>query len=302
MYKTKTLLGLAILAVSSSLSSNAFAYGSYSMWSSGTYEKCTSGCTDSNYDSKYDSGTGWEYNYDSNDTSKDVKLSAWSDYGYSGKLQKEEVYKDSYNRYGTKHGSDSYYDKIDNRNGKMESVLFDYGDDCVVLEDITINKRYGDDADIKIMAFIGDKKNTTDGKIDIGGMKYDDFDQYIASKSYSELMNDGNWKSYNTNVDKYSNTGDYKNNFVGYTKDDNGNYVKDYTASSYWLVMADASKDGYTDYFKVKNMGGYYYDSQYGGCQKIEIKCDGHKPPQVPAPGTLVLLALGLGVLRLRKS
>ena len=144
MLKTKSLIGLSILTVCASLSGNAFAYyGSNTGTWSGSDSTCTSDCggqyyTGSGYDYHY--GSSYDYNYQSSDM---AKMSAWSGYN-GGTLQKDDVYKDSNNYYGTKQNNNTtYQNKIDDyhNTGKIESVLFDYGDQCVVLEDITFNKK-----------------------------------------------------------------------------------------------------------------------------------------------------------------
>jgi len=338
MLKTKILFNISALVLGLVFSGSALAYGGHSSWSYGNNDSCYSDCgDDGDSDSNYDYGSSWGYNYDSSDSNKKVKVSSWSDYSSDKKLKKGEVYTDGTDHYGTKRNGESYSSTdrkyVDNNNGYVDSVLFDYGDDCVVLEDITFSK-HSDDVDMKIMAFIGDKKNLANGKIKIGAKEYNDFDDYLDGKTYSDLMNDGNWKGYEAEnahdtskgATYNSNTGDYKKSFVKCAKDSNNNCkkdsdgkeIKDYTASSHWLVMADHTKTDYSctrhggckqtfkkDYFKVKHMGGYDYDNKYGGCQKIEVICEPKNPPQdgeVPAPATLALLALGLGMIRLRKS
>jgi len=328
MYKQKQLAILLAIMLGGFYSANVAAYGSYS-WNDGGDDHCYSNCSSNTGEKEYEYSYDKESSSDGGEYNKTVKISAWSDTRYDSyerknKLDKKEVTYDSHNdRYGVKnHDSDNDY--VDN-NGKMDSVLYDYGDKCVVLDSIVIDKYGSYDSDIKIMAFVGDKEELKDKH----GNKYATFDDYLADKSYDDLMGDDNWKSYDSentgsSSNSYDSDGDgnddsYKKNFVGHAKDENGQkiydtekgeYKKDYTASSYWLVMADNSKTDKNrygnnvvknDYFKIKHLAGYDYDKNHGGCQKVEkVVCEDPKNTptgQVPIPGTALLFGLGLPLL-----
>lgn len=334
MYKINKPISIIAAGLISLYSANAAATYSTHSWSTSDTGSCTSNCSGngSEYTSTYD--TSSVYN-------KQVKISAWSNtrsYGrsdsrYDDKLEKKEVKysdrdgdgkKDGYAVDNNESEDDSYTwdggkahyerDYVDNET-HMDSILFDYGDECVVLDSVIIDRDgYDTDSDIKIMAFTGDKNDLKDSS----GNKYGSFDDYLKDKSYDDLMSDtGNWKSYqakdvkrtgqNYDSDKDGYSDSYKKDFTKYYDSTDGKYKNDYTASSYWLVMADGKADSNDDYFKIKHMGGYDYDSSKGGCQKVEIKCDNPTPPdgQVPVPATGLLLTLGLtllGYTRRRKA
>lgn len=276
MLKNKLFFSGLVLIAGGLTSTGASA--TWSHYGDTCYSNCTS---DGNY---------YEYKYDTVDTSKTVKVTAWSNTNTGGKLRNVESYYDT-KGYGADNNvsTDDGYDAnkyLDNKN-YIDSVLFDYGDKCVVLDSITLGG-YSNDADVEIMAYVGDKTG-------------DAFKTYLSGKTYAELQSDKNadgsdaWKTYVVNDVK---TG---NSTSGYTKtfgkDQFGN--DDYTASSYWLVKAGNAGDG-KDYVKVKNMGGHDYDGT--GCKKVEVKCDTPTPPtSVPEPGVLGLLAIGLIGLGVRR-
>jgi len=297
MFSVRKTVQLSAILIGAVFASNSYAMYSGS-WSYGGGDSCSTCSGD---------GNSWSYNYDDTDDSKIVKVTAWSDTN-TGKLEGKEVkhYSDGYGvdnnaeSYSSRMGTTDYekhYDggyTIDNKT-HMDSILFDYGEQCVVLDSVTMGW-YNGDADVKVMAFIGEKDNLYKDS----NTKYASFEDYLKDKSYDDLMGDtDNWKSYSVND---AHTGDEKTYSDGskeYTsyfgKDKDGH--DDYTASSYWLVMADGKADTSDDYFKIKHMGGHDYNGGHE-CKKVEIKCEPVPPNgQVPAPGSLVLLGLGLTLL-----
>ncbi|MDH5217859.1 MAG: PEP-CTERM sorting domain-containing protein [Gammaproteobacteria bacterium] len=292
-HRISSLVNLVVAAGFLALSGNAIAgySGGMSTWSYGDDDTCTSNCS-----SSY--GDNWGYTYDNSDSTKKVSVSSWSDNG--GNLGKKSTHHDSRYGYGSK--SDMYDDDYTDNSGGVDSVLYDYGDKCVVLDSITISigsytTRRGSvrtgDSDVTIFAYVGDESWKDSSKT---------MEQHIAGKTYAELKKDtDNWVSYSVNDvgngDSDGNGG-YKKHFVGDTNGDGNHDDKDYTASKYWLVMAGGkdsygNDDGNKDYFKVKHLGGYDYDG-HNGCYKKVVTCDKDTTTDVPEPASLALMALGL--------
>ncbi|MDH5545565.1 MAG: PEP-CTERM sorting domain-containing protein [Gammaproteobacteria bacterium] len=301
-------LGLVIcLASATSFAGMSYSGGSYS-WSSGNDDSCYSNCGDYDRDGRDDYGD-WNYSYDDGDRSKKVKVSSWSDSKWDKSFEKHDAYYDK-GGYGSKDaGETDFHNYVDNDGGHFESVLYDYGDKCVVLEEISFTRKYRSDTDFTVFAYVGD-----DSDWESNGKTIDD---HLKGKKYSDLLASSEWEAYkvydgkngsSTKTNSYGET-EYTKRFVS---DKNNDGVDDYVASKYWLVMAGAESsgsydDGNKDYLRFTHAGGSYYDKNSGGCYKKIVICEpgGSTPPNgVPAPAPLALMAiglLGLGYTRRRK-
>lgn len=297
--KSLSLFNLLAIASAMTISGSAFAtYSGSSSWSYGGDDSCYgTSCYDSDSDNTKDSGEDWGYTYDSNDSNKKAHVSSWKKNSYDGKLDKKYTYKDD-KGYGTKEYGDDGDKYVDN---DIDSVLYDYGDNCVVLKDITVTKgsykvwssyyrKYitkDYDSDATVYAYVGDEGWKKEGKT---------INDYLASMSYDDMESSSDWVTYKVSDvggGTHDGYGGYKKSFVNDKNGDGKVDDNDYTASKYWIVKAGHKYgDSKGDYFKVKHMGGYDYDG-HTGCYKKVIICD--KPNgDVPEPAPLALMALGL--------
>ena len=157
-----------------------------------------------------------------------------------------------------------------------DSVLFDFGSDKVALDQIVMGWR--EDSDFSLLRYTG---NDT---------------PVIAGQSYSDLNTTGGWEL----VDNYF--------YGGNTRTGNDltfNVNPDNKSSSYWLVAAlnpayfNNSNYIGNDYFKIKTLSGAYDDTCTVNCNP---PCQGGNCGQVPAPGSMALLLLGLPLLRIARN
>jgi len=150
-------------------------------------------------------------------------------------------------------------------NNWYDSVLFDFGDDKVELDQIIMGWRQ--DSDFSLLRYTGN--DTPD----------------LTNQSYSDLNTTGGWDL----------VGNYFYGGSAQTSADlTFNVNEDNKSSSYWLVAAlnpayfNNSNYIGNDFFKVKTLNGVL-DTSSGGCTS---NCG-----TVPAPGGLALLLLGLPLL-----
>lgn len=154
--------------------------------------------------------------------------------------------------------------------GYIDAVLIDFGASLVTLDSLQIgwpSSSSSYDSDITLLAYTGSGNPLNAGDGD-----------YLGNLDYSQLLSQG-----------WAHAGDYSNvaQQPGKTVSVNGGGY----SSSLWLVSAFnpfvSSKNWSTgnDYFKLSALGGRV----------------GTPPSGIPEPGTLALLAAGLGVMRLRR-
>ncbi len=152
-----------------------------------------------------------------------------------------------------------------------DSVLFDFGGDKVALNQIKMG--WTKDADFSLLRYT--KNDTPD----------------LTNQSYSALNTTGGWELVDNYLYSYNSN---KNPGTDVLFDVN----PDNKSSSYWLVAAlnpaYFSNSNYigNDYFKIKTLSGEFDDSCTTNCG----------PVQVSAPGSLVLLLLGLPLLRVARN
>ncbi len=159
---------------------------------------------------------------------------------------------------------------IDNSNG-FETILLDFGpNNEVSLNEICIGygSDEGYDTDMSIAAFTGN------GPVDLNGASYDT----LLNNGWTDIAQLANMQNYNM----------YNFNSGG---------VK----SRYWLVGAynpalDSASQGWStgnDFFKLEFVGGDVFDCPPGSTQH---GCGGGGGGQVPVPGTLLLMGVGLAL------
>lgn len=148
-----------------------------------------------------------------------------------------------------------------------DSVLFDFGSDKVELDQIVMG--WHEDSDFSLLRYTG---NDTPA---------------LTGQSYSDLNTTGGWEL-------------VSNYFYGSNVRTGNDITFDVNAanksSSYWLVAAlnpayfgNSNYIG-NDYFKVKTLSGAFDNTCTSNCN------------QVPAPGSLALLFLGLPLLRVARN
>ena len=216
----------------------------------------------------------------------DVAASAWADTGSGNTLETAELKSWSgglgiTNRSGLDGGYPDH--AIDNR-GNYDAVLFSF-DKTVSLDEIVIG--WWKDADLSVLAYTGS------GTPDLSGQTY-------AALDDAQNGSAGGWELVGNYFDPQdsSEPGDGR---LHYSINSGG------ISSSYWLVSAlnpafntpgcnsraiDCAPSNYlgNDYFKLYALAGTVTTSSGGGGGNT-----------VPAPASLLLLALGLPLLRLSR-
>jgi hypothetical protein len=167
--------------------------------------------------------------------------------------------------------------------GKLESILFDFGND-VPLSVNSVTMGWHQDADFSLLAYTG-----ANGSMANPGD--------LAGKSYTDLLSSG-WELVSNSLYGGSASADTDisspdDSYYYSTTDENGNPMafNDGFSSSYWLVAA--LNDAYwnnpqyvgNDYFKLKFISG------------DEATPPDHQPG-VPEPATLMLMGIGMVAMR----
>ncbi len=198
--------------------------------------------------------TGWYSELDMNATiQKANRLRVWDGLGVEATVDDTAV---------PQHATDNstWYD----------SVLFDFGNDKIALNEIVMGWRQ--DSDFSLLRYTG---NDT---------------PLLTGQSYSDLNTTGGWEL----VDNYFYSGNTQT-----SADLSFDVNPDNKSSSYWLVAAlnpayfNNSNFIGNDYFKIKTLNGALDDTCTLNCNPTG---------QVPAPGALALLLLGLPLLRIARG
>ncbi len=269
--KKSLILSILTLAGASTLSQVEAA----NTWSfTRNNHDCVANCSDIDNNNWTNYGDVVTYGSTAGSPTTNVDVSGWvnSGSGTSGALDgtRMKLYSGGMGLHTSGEPYNAPNHGFDNSNG-FETILLDFGpNNEVSLNEICIGygSDEGYDTDMSIAAFTGN------GPVDLNGASYDT----LLSNGWTDIAQLANLQNYNM----------YNFNSGG---------VK----SRYWLVGAynpalDSASQGWStgnDFFKLEFVGGDVFDCPPGSTQN---GCGGGGGGQVPVPGTLLLMGVGLAL------